>query len=763
MSALALVEVLGSPGRRGAHPRREPAAPTERPLLRLAAFAALGLYGVIRWSSLLAPAPTWRLLGLLALALLPAACGPALGRRGRPLTALVAVVAALASFPLAGVPLAWATHMRIAVTANGIGKGLSALPRALVPYNGVDEWVRIVTLLGAGVLLLCAGLVAAFAPRDAGDLRRGAAALPLIALAVVPSTILRPQLPYLDGLVLFGLVAAFVLGERVRRDDLGQVLVVCALAGAGAMVAAPALDGHKPWIDYRALSSGLSPGRVEQFDWSQRYGPLNWPRTGREVLDVHALRPDYWKAENLDLFDGRGWAAWAVDTSAEQAITTDPSALARWTQTLKVTIRGMSTSDVVAAGFALQAVNVAGAVVRGVSPGTWTAGTQLGPGDSYLVRAYSPAPSAAELAAAGTSYPTQLARGYLSLTMPQPSDVPAQEVVIAPFRSRGAPEDLSDPVSFTGTAAIVHSPYARAFQLARRLASRSRTPYAFVISVERHLSSSHGYAYDEHPPTSAYPLATFLFADRVGYCQQFAGAMALLLRMGGVPARVAAGFTTGAYDSTTRQWVVSDLDAHAWVEAWFPRYGWVRFDPTPAAAPARGGRVAIGSVHDLSGSAPPLRPAIARHDAAPAAPAHGSTRHLGGSSDAPLIAAVVVLLALSALAAWLTHGPPAPCEDELLVELERALARSGRPITGGVTLAALEHRFRASPEAASYIRAIRLGRFGGRSRSSSLRQRRALRAQLRAGLGFTGSLRALWALPPRWRAGQLRWQRRAGA
>ena len=42
----------------------------------------------------------------------------------------------------------------------------------------------------------------------------------------------------------------------------------------------------------------------------------------------------------------------------------------------------------------------------------------------------------------------------------------------------------------------------------------------------------------------------------------------------------------GRYDGVHHQWLVSDIDAHAWVEAWFPRYGWVRFDPTPAADPA---------------------------------------------------------------------------------------------------------------------------------------------------------------------------------
>ena len=72
--------------------------------------------------------------------------------------------------------------------------------------------------------------------------------------------------------------------------------------------------------------------------------------------------------------------------------------------------------------------------------------------------------------------------------------------------------------------------------------------------------------------------------------------MALLLRMGGIPARVATGFTTGTYDQATKRWFVTDVDAHAWVEAWFPHYGWVTFDPTPAAAPARGGRAPISSI-----------------------------------------------------------------------------------------------------------------------------------------------------------------------
>jgi hypothetical protein len=68
-----------------------------------------------------------------------------------------------------------------------------------------------------------------------------------------------------------------------------------------------------------------------------------------------------------------------------------------------------------------------------------------------------------------------------------------------------------------------------------------------------------------------------------------------------------------------------------------------------------------------------------------------------------------------------------------------------------MTLAGLERRVRGRAEAEAYIRTIRLIRFGiGGEQIPTLRQRRALRAELRAGLGLGGAVRALWALPPRW-------------
>src|SRR5206468_6751147 len=137
-----------------------------------------------------------------------------------------------------------------------------------------------------------------------------------------------------------------------------------------------------------------------------------------------------------------------------------------------------------------------------------------------------------------------------------------------------------------GDRALAHSPYAGVAALARRLRAGARTPIDYVRAIERYLQQ--GYAYDESPPRRSAPLAAFLLRDRRGYCQQFSGAMAMLLRMGGVPARVAAGFTPGIVDqSRGGDYVVRDIDAHSWVEAFFPGIGWVTFDPTPSIAPAR--------------------------------------------------------------------------------------------------------------------------------------------------------------------------------
>src|SRR4051794_41851065 len=98
--------------------------------------------------------------------------------------------------------------------------------------------------------------------------------------------------------------------------------------------------------------------------------------------------------------------------------------------------------------------------------------------------------------------------------------------------------------------------------------------------------------------------------------------MALMLRMNGIPARVAAGFAPGIYDQSTKEFRVRDLDAHSWVEVYFDNIGWVPFDPTPTAAPAGSQSRGEDGASAARGGAGP-RPAPPGHAEPPAGPRGG--------------------------------------------------------------------------------------------------------------------------------------------
>jgi protein-glutamine gamma-glutamyltransferase len=744
MSTGAQVAVLDARGVKHTRLRADPGA-AARPHVRLIAFAALGVYAALRWGTMLSPMPTGRMLGLVALSVALVAAGPALRARSQLLLLAAIVVAVVLVFVIAGLPWRWIRHLRLSVSADAIDEGLSSLPRAFIPYNGINEWVRMVIVLGGGILLLLAAIPLAFAGRSVGELRRAAAATPLIALAIVPSALVRPQVAYLHGLILFILLVAFVWGERITGREGPLAVGIAALAATGAMIAAPALDEHTPWFDYQSLAGQLGPGSIEAFDWSQRYGPLNWPRTGREILDVAAARPDYWKTENLELFRGTGWETGSTNPSQDAPAPAE-SAINRWSQTIQVTLRAIRSQDVVGAGYSVSPVHLTQVVEPGVAAGTWVAPSGLQPGDSYQITTYSPRPSLAQLEAVSSSYRVTGLLGDLTMILPG-YGTPDQPILFPPFVTHAPPVAMT--TGALARADIDNSPYRPVYALAMRLRAGARTPADYIQRVMNYLGR--GYTYSETPPPSIYPLVSFLLKDKAGYCQQFAGAMALLLRMGGVPARVATGFTTGDFDRSRHEYVVSDLNAHAWVEAWFPKYGWVRFDPTPGTAPARSGRqlppVLKNSGAPARSPKPVRRPEAAPRNVTPVSPA---TPRPPSTSPLPFILAAIAVVVIVGLVLLWTARLREPTESELVAELERAMVRCKRPLADGATLAALEHRFRQAPEAAGYITALRRMRFAGGGPPPTAPQRRALRSELGAGLGPLGQVRALWALPPRW-------------
>jgi transglutaminase-like putative cysteine protease len=118
-------------------------------------------------------------------------------------------------------------------------------------------------------------------------------------------------------------------------------------------------------------------------------------------------------------------------------------------------------------------------------------------------------------------------------------------------------------------------------ELARRITERASTDYDKAIAVEHYLSSNYGYSLQLPLSAPADPLAYFLFERKAGHCEYFASAMAILLRTLGIPARLVNGFRSGEYNDLTGKYIIRGRDAHSWVEAYLPAFGWTSFDPTP--------------------------------------------------------------------------------------------------------------------------------------------------------------------------------------
>ncbi len=123
---------------------------------------------------------------------------------------------------------------------------------------------------------------------------------------------------------------------------------------------------------------------------------------------------------------------------------------------------------------------------------------------------------------------------------------------------------------------------ARVADLAREVTGASPTTYAKAAAIERHLRRSYQYSLDVGPTVSDSPVEDFLFTRKTGYCEHYATAMVVMLRTVGIPARLVTGFLPGVWNDFGNYYSVRQQDAHAWVEVYFPRSGWVTFDPTPS-------------------------------------------------------------------------------------------------------------------------------------------------------------------------------------
>ena len=118
-------------------------------------------------------------------------------------------------------------------------------------------------------------------------------------------------------------------------------------------------------------------------------------------------------------------------------------------------------------------------------------------------------------------------------------------------------------------------------ELARKITATADNPFDQAAAIERHLITNFGYTLEMSRVAPSDPLADFLFVRKRGHCEYFASSMAIMLRTLGIPSRVVNGFRTSEFNDLTANYVVRASSAHSWVEAYFPGYGWISFDPTP--------------------------------------------------------------------------------------------------------------------------------------------------------------------------------------
>ncbi len=149
-----------------------------------------------------------------------------------------------------------------------------------------------------------------------------------------------------------------------------------------------------------------------------------------------------------------------------------------------------------------------------------------------------------------------------------------------PAELRTAGRDYPAPI--TGQYLRLPSLDARVPQLAAQITRSATNDFDKAAAIENHLRTRFGYTLQLPQTPVKDPIANFLFERRQGHCEYFASSMAVMLRTIGIPSRVVTGFRSDEFNDLTGNYVVRAKDAHAWVEAYFPGYGWQTFDPTPA-------------------------------------------------------------------------------------------------------------------------------------------------------------------------------------
>ncbi len=572
----------------------------------------------------------------------------------------------------------------------------------------------------------------------------------LYALAVIQHP---PGQPYLAGALFMLALGAFLFADRLSG---AQAIPAAALLAARCRRRRSARAGARtatgPWLDFQHIADDIANAGTTTYDWNHSYGPLHWPRTGHTLLRINGAGPAYWKAEVLDTFDGREWRHAGVGGAVRARHRGQPEQPAVGPDRSRCTTSGLRSTDFVTAGETLQ-VRRAQTRPIGAGAGTFIARPRDAAPRRQLHRQRLHAAPVADAAGAGRHATTRASRASGCACSCPDIYGRRRTARLARLRGRGELRAVRDDRPGgarelprrrhpPGRRDQLRAPLAlrRIYALAQRLRARAPQPVrlrpagAGPRAPRRRL---HRDAAAQH----ANPLDAFLFDDH-------ARLLPALLRRDGAAAahgrdpraRGDRASAPASYDRRTGEYVVRDLDAHSWVEAYFPRLGWVTFDPTPAASPAARSRPRTG--HRGRAAAQRRGRNAASAPTAPTPPARPRRRR---RRDARARATVARRSSLALLLAAAAVGGAAPCgaagaararRRPELAELERALRRTRRAPPARGDAARARARRSAAPARHGYLDALARARYGAAApRRRRPPQRRALRRELGAGLG----------------------------
>jgi transglutaminase-like putative cysteine protease len=260
--------------------------------------------------------------------------------------------------------------------------------------------------------------------------------------------------------------------------------------------------------------------------------------------------------------------------------------------------------------------------------------------------------------------------------------------------------------------------------------------YDRVRAIESWFHNEFAYTLDLPATAREATLEYFLFQRRAGHCEYFSTAMVMLLRMEGIPAREVNGFLGGEWSDFGQYLAVTQNQAHAWVEVWFPDFGWVPFDPTPGGGSGEAlatawfwpGRFLLdGLQHRWSkwvldynvesqwNFFRRLGDFFSREEEV----LEGTSGSVSNRDWSPLWLTLLIFAGLSGAVLFARNRTAYPAETRIYLGLREACRRAWKVRARSLTPASILDKLRregsgAAPHAAELIRLYQETRFGGR-------------------------------------------------